>query len=151
MEKVRKNTKGKKVRIIKGRLALLMLFIMWTIFSGMFLAKVIGPSVELWVLSDKYQYAQEFGNPYNRTGQDEAFKAYNDYANSLINSDDAVLSFYAQQAGFVKMALITIALVPFIIIISFVVSAHNEEKARKKAKQLKSRTSRSFRKPAGVN
>ena len=132
MEKVRKNTKGKKVRIIKGRLALLMLFIMWTIFSGMFLAKVIGPSVELWVLSDNYQYAQEFGNPYNRTGQDEAFKAYNDYANSLINSDDAVLSFYAQQAGFVKMALITIALVPFIIIISFVVSAHNEEKARKK-------------------
>lgn len=148
MEKVRKN---KKVRIKKGRVILLLLFIMWTIYSGIFLTKVIGPSVELWVLSDNYQYAQEFGNPYNRTGQDEAFKAYNDYANSLINSDDAVLSFYAQQAGFVKMALITIALVPFIMIISFVVSAHNEEKARKKAKQLKSRTSRSFRKPAGVN
>lgn len=148
MEKVRKN---KKVRIKKGRVFLLLLFIMWTIYSGIFLTKVIGPSVELWVLSDNYQYAQEFGNPYNRTGEDETFKEYNDYANSLINSDDEVLSFYAQQAGFVKMALITIALVPFIMIISFVVSAHNEEKARKKAKQLKSRTSRSFRKPAGVN
>ena len=148
MEKSRKN---KKVRIKKGRVILLLLFIMWTIYSGIFLTKVIGPSVELWVLSDNYQYSQEFGNPYNRTGEDETFKEYNDYANSLINSDDEVLSFYAQQAGFVKMALITIALVPFIIIISFVVSAHNEEKARKKAKQLKSRTSRSFRKPAGVN
>ena len=49
MEKVRKN---KKVRIKKGRVILLLLFIMWTIYSGIFLTKVIEPTVKLWVLSD---------------------------------------------------------------------------------------------------
>ena len=147
MEKVRKN---KKVRIKKGRVILLLLFIMWTIYSGIFLTKVIEPTVKLWELSDNYQFSDDYGNPYDSTGKDEAYKKYNDYANSLINGDDDKLASYVQLPGYVKLTFIIIASIPFIMIISFIISAYDKENARKKSKHIKYHTSRQFKKHADL-
>lgn len=136
MKKTQK--KGTK-KLKKGAIAFLMLFMIWTILSGMFLYKVAGPTLGLIIVKDNYNYSQEYGNPQNWDSKNESYNSYNDYVNSLINSDDAVVSFYAQQSGVMKMAMLLGAFVPFGLIIKFFVEAHEEEKRAKRKKALKKR------------
>lgn len=139
MKKTQK--KGTK-KIKKGAVAFLMLFVAWTVLSGMFLYKVAGPTLDLIVVKDNYNYSQEYGNPQNWDSKNESYSNYNDYVNSLINSDDGIVSFYAQQSGALKMAMLIGAFVPFFLIFKFFVETHEEEKRAKKKRALKKRTNK---------
>lgn len=139
---MKKTQKRGTKKIKKGAVAFLMLFVAWTFFSGMFLYKVAGPTLDLIVVKDNYNYSQEYGNPQNWDSKNESYSNYNDYVNSLINSDDGIVSFYAQQSGALKMAMLFGAFVPFFLIFKFFVKAHEEEKRAKRRKSLKKRTNR---------
>lgn len=128
------NTK-KTIKIKWGRIMLLVGFMFWTVMSGMFLYKVTGPSINMYLLQDNYVYSMEYGNPYNREGADEAYEQYNGYVNSLINGDDAIVSLYVQQNALVKVIMYVSALVPFGTIIAFIYNAYKEEKYSKKSKR----------------
>ena len=139
---MKKTQKRGTKKIKKGAVAFLMLFVAWTVLSGMFLYKIAGPTLDLIVVKDNYNYSQEYGNPQNWDSKNESYSNYNDYVNSLINSDDAVVSFYAQQSGIIKMVMLLGAIVPFFLIFKFFVKAHEEEKRAKRRKSLKKRTNR---------
>lgn len=128
------NTK-KTIKIKWGRIMLLVGFMFWTVMSGIFLYKVTGPSINMYLLQDNYVYSMEYGNPYNREGADEAYEQYNGYVNSLINGDDAIVSTYVQQNALVKVIMYVSALVPFGTIIAFIYNAYKEEKDSKKSKR----------------
>lgn len=128
------NTK-KTIKIKWGRIMLLVGFMFWTVMSGIFLYKVTGPSINMYLLQDNYVYSMEYGNPYNREGADEAYEDYNGYVNSLINGDDAIISLYVQQNALVKVIMYVSALVPFGTIIAFIYNAYKEEKDSKKSKR----------------
>jgi hypothetical protein len=137
MESNKKRKKGAKIR--KDRVAILLLFIIWTVVSGIFISKVAGPTVDLAVARDNYSYVEQYGNPSNWEAKDSTYKSYNELANSMINSNDKVLSTYAKQNGGVKMLMLALAFAPYIIIISFIISCIEEDKKEKKRKYLKKR------------
>lgn len=147
MEK-RRQKRGTKRRIKKGAIAMLLAFTVWTILSGVFLAKVFTPTVKLFILRDNYSYSQEYSNPYSRESIDESYTEYNAYVNELVSSDDKVVSTYAKQNGLVKGLMLISATVPFAIIAYFIVETHEEEKAAKKRTAIKKRASKNVRKNA---
>ncbi len=128
----------KKCGVRKDRVLLLVLFIGWTLLAGMFIKKTFVPSIELFFNRLDSVHAQtEIEGPYAYKAQDEAYNAYANYTSELINSEDDIISFYAQQNCLVKLALFGSALIPFCIIIWFVYTSIQEEKRERKAKRIK--------------
>ena len=135
-----KNSKRKGTRKLrKDMLAITMLVLLWAMLSIGFLAKITGPAVKLFIVKDNYVYSQQHGNPRNYDAKDEAYKEYNDYANSLINSEDVVISTFFKADSLQRLAMIGIAIIPFVIIVKFFTTP--EKKSSKKCKHY-SRTNK---------
>ncbi len=105
-----------KRHLKKGAKLAILVFILWTILGGIFLSKVIGPSIDLAILQDNHVFVQQHGNPSNYESKDEAFLAYNQRANELINSDDVVVAKFFQTNSLVRIMLILVALAPYFLI-----------------------------------
>ena len=135
-----KNSKRKgKMKLRKDMLTIVLVVLLWTILSIGFLAKITGPAVKLYIVKDNYIYSQQHGNPRNYDAKDEAYKEYNDYANSLINSEDVVISTFFKADSLQRLAMIGIAIIPFVIIVKFFTTP--EKKSSKKYKHY-SRTNK---------
>ncbi len=135
MEKRNRSSK-RKCGVRKDRVLLLVLFIGWTLLAGMFIQKTFVPSMELFFNRLDSVHAQtEIEGPYAYKAQDEAYNAYANYTSELINSEDDIISFYAQQNCLVKLLLFGSALIPFGLIIWFVYTIIQEEKRERKAKR----------------
>ena len=128
MAKERKNIRSRK-RIKKGRVVCLILFLAWLGFGIVFFTKTLVPSVNMFLLEDNYTYINENYSPSNWEAKDEAYNSYNDYVNSLIKSDDKVVSFYASQGALGKMALNIIAFAPIGITILFILENSDSTKS----------------------
>lgn len=131
MAKERKNIRSRK-RIKKGRVVCLILFLAWLGFGIVFFTKTLVPSVNMFLLEDNYTYINENYSPSNWEAKDEAYNSYNDYVNSLIKSDDKVVSFYASQGALGKMALNIIAFAPIGITILFILENSDSQKSTSK-------------------
>lgn len=105
-----------KRHLKKGAKLAILVFILWTILGGIFLGKVIGPSVDLAILQDNHVFVQQHGNPSNYEAKDEAFLEYNQRANELINSDDVVVAKFFQTNSLVRILLILVAAAPYFLI-----------------------------------
>lgn len=135
-----KNSKRKGTRKLrKDMLAITMLVLLWAMLSVGFLAKITGPAVKLFIVKDNYVYSQQYASPNNYDAKDEAYKEYNDYANSLINSEDVVISTFFKADSLQRLAIIGIAIIPFAIIVKFFTTP--EKKSNKKYKHY-SRTNK---------
>ena len=71
--------------------------------------------------------------------KDDAYREYNDYANSLVNSEDVVISTFFKADSLQKLLILGVVITPFIIVISFFTTP--EKKSSKKRKDY-SRTSK---------
>ena len=135
-----KNSKRKGTRKLrKDMLAITMLVLLWAMLSVGFLAKITGPAVKLFIVKDNYVYSQQHGNPSNYDAKDNAYREYNDYANSLINSEDVVISTFFKADSLQRLAIIGIAIIPFAIIVKFFTTP---EKKSSKKRQSYSRTNK---------
>ena len=121
-------------KIKKGAVVCLILFLAWLGFGIVFFTKTLIPSVNLFLLEDNYTYINENYSPSNWEAKDEAYNSYNDYVNSLIKSDDKVVSFYASQGALGKMALNIIAFAPIGITILFILENSDSTKSTSKKK-----------------
>ena len=133
MAKERKNIRSRK-RIKKGRVVGLVFFLAWLGFGIVFFTKTLIPSVNLFLLEDNYTYINENYNPSNWEAKDEAYTQYNDYVNSLIESDDKVVSFYASQGALGKLLLNVVAAAPIVITIIFILDDSDKKKTTSKKK-----------------
>lgn len=138
MKNSKKTRKGTR-KLRKDMVAITMLVLLWAMLSVGFLAKITGPSLKLFIVKDNYVYVQQHGNPNNYDAKDKAYKEYNDYANSLINSEDVVISTFFKADSLQKLAMFGVAIIPFIIIVKFFTTP--EKKSSKKRKDY-SRTSK---------
>lgn len=129
----KKNIRGRK-KIKKGPVVGLIVFLAWLGFGIVFFTKTLIPSVNLFLLEDNYTYINENYSPSNWEAKDEAYNSYNDYVNSLIKSDDKVVSFYASQGALGKMALNIIAFAPIGITILFILENSDSTKSTSKKK-----------------
>lgn len=135
-----KNSKRKgKMKLRKDMLTIVLVVLLWTILSIGFLAKITGPAVKLYIVKDNYVYVQQHGNPNNYDAKDKAYEEYNDYANSLINSEDVVISTFFKVDSLQKLLILGVVITPFIIVISFFTTP--EKKSSKKRKNY-SRTNK---------
>ena len=123
----KKNMRGRK-RIKKGAVVCLVLFLAWLGFGLMFFTKTLIPSVNLFLLEDNYTYINENYSPSSWEAKDEAYTQYNDYVNSLIESDDKVVSFYASQGALGKLLLNVVAAAPIVITIIFILDDSDKNK-----------------------
>lgn len=130
MEK-RINRGKKRSSVRKDRLLFVALYIGWMLLAGMFIAKVTGPSVNMFILSDNHVYAQENYSDSAWEKKDEAFIEYNSYANELINSEDDIVSFFFSQNILVKLVLYASAFAPYVILAMFIYECHEEDKKAK--------------------
>ena len=119
-------------KIKKGAVVLLLVFLAWLGLGIMFFTKTLVPSVNMFLLEDNYTYINENYSPSNWEAKDEAYNSYNDYVNSLIKSDDKVVSFYASQGALGKMALNIIAFAPIGITILFILENSDSQKSTSK-------------------
>ena len=110
----------------------MILFLAWLGFGIVFFTKTLVPSVNMFLLEDNYTYINENYSPSNWEAKDEAYNSYNDYVNSLIKSDDKVVSFYASQGALGKMALNIIAFAPIGITILFILENSDSQKSTSK-------------------
>lgn len=126
--------RGKKSKVRKDRLLFVALYIGWMLLAGMFIAKVTGPSVKLFVLSDNHMYAQESYSDAAWEKKDQAYLEYNSYSNELINNEDDIVNFFFNQNTLVKLVIYASAYVPYIILVIFLYDCHEEDKKMKSKK-----------------
>lgn len=138
MKNSKRTRKGTR-KIRKGMLAIVLVVLLWTIFSISFLAKITGPSLKLFIVKDNYVYSQQYASPNNYDAKDDAYREYNDYANSLINSEDVVISTFFKADSLQKLLIFGVVITPFIIIVKFFTTP--EKKSSKKYKHY-SRTNK---------
>ena len=138
MKNSKKTRKG-KMKLRKDMLTIVLVVLLWAMLSIGFLAKITGPAVKLYIVKDNYVYSQQHGNPSNYDAKDDAYREDNDYANSLINSEDVVISTFFKADSLQRLAIIGIAIIPFAIIVKFFTTP--EKKSNKKYKHY-SRTNK---------
>lgn len=143
-----KRTKRKTMR--REAKMIIAIFALWMLFSGVFLAKIVGPTMDIASAKDNYVFSAEYGNPYNVEPANEAYADYKDCVNSYINSDDAIVSFYAKQDGSFKMLLIMVAVIPYVILAWIISIAFEEYKKASRQRGMKIRTSKAIRQAARV-
>lgn len=136
---MKKTKRTRRMKLRKGMLAITMLVLLWAILSICFFVKIAAPSLKLFIVKDNYVYSQQYGNPSNYDAKDKAYEEYNDYANSLINSEDVVISTFFKADSLQRLAMIGIAIIPFVIIVKFFTTP--EKKSSKKYKHY-SRTNK---------
>lgn len=145
-----KGKRNKRNNIRREAKFVIAAFAIWILFSGVFLVKVAGVSMDIAQAKDNYVFTKEYGNPYNNAPANEAYADYKDCVNGYINSNDAVISFYAKQDGAMKMLLIMVALVPYLILAWIIEIAFEEYKRASKQRAIKIRSSRAIRKAVRV-
>lgn len=138
MKNSKKTRKG-KMKLRKDMLTIVLVVLLWAMLSVGFLAKITGPAVKLFIVKDNYVYSQQHGNPSNYDAKDDAYREYNDYANSLINSEDVGISTFFKADSLQKILILGVAIIPFIIIIRFFTTP---EKKSSKKRQNYSRTNK---------
>lgn len=121
-------------KIKKGAVVCLMLFLAWLGFGLMFFTKTLAPSINLFLLEENNTYIQESYSPSNWEAKDEAYVQYKDYVDSLIESDDKVVSFYASQGALGKLLLNVVAAAPIVITIIFILDDSDKKKTTSKKK-----------------
>ncbi len=126
--------RGKKSKVRKDRLLFVALYIGWMLLAGMFITKVTGPSVKLFVLRDNNAYVQESYSDAAWEKKDQAYLDYNSYSNELINSEDDIVSFFFNQNILVQLIVYASAFAPYIILIVFLYDCHEEDKKMKSKK-----------------
>lgn len=126
--------RGKKSKVRKDRLLFVALYIGWMLLAGMFITKVTGPAVNLFILGDNHQYAQETYSDAAWEKKDQAYLEYNSYSNELINNDDDIVRFFFSQNTLVKLVIYASAFAPYIILIKFIYDCHQEDKRIKSKK-----------------
>lgn len=119
-------------KIKKGAVVLLLVFLAWLGLGIMFFTKTLVPSINLLLLEENNTYIQENYNPSNWEAKDEAYTSYKSYVDSLIESDDIVVSYYASKGALGKMILNIIAAAPIIITIIFLLDDSNNKKSTSK-------------------
>ena len=119
-------------KIKKGAVVLLLVFLAWLGLGIMFFTKTLVPSINLLLLEENNTYIQENYNPSNWEAKDEAYTQYNDYVNSLIESDDNIVSFYASKGALGKLLLNVVAGAPIAITIIFLLDDSNSKKTTSK-------------------
>lgn len=130
----KKNIRGRK-RIKKGAVVCLVLFLAWLGFGLMFFTKTLVPSINMFLLEDNYTYINENYSPSSWEAKDEAYTTYKGYVDSLVESDDIIISTYASQGALGKMVLNIIAAAPIFITIIFLLDdGDNKKSASKKHK-----------------
>ena len=110
----RRHLKGE----VKGFLAAM--FLIWLIVGGVILSKVLAPSINMLLLQDNSIYTQKYGNPDNWEAKDEAFASYNEYANTLVNSEDDIINWFFNLNKLVKVIVLVASIAPFVIITFYV-------------------------------
>lgn len=138
MKNSKKTRKG-KMKLRNDMLTIVLVVLLWAMLSISFLAKITGPAVKLYIVKDNYVYSQQHGNPSNYDAKDDAYREYNDYANSLINSEDVGISTFFKADSLQKILILGVAIIPFIIIIRFFTTP---EKKSSKKRQNYSRTNK---------
>mgnify|MGYP004629047307 CR=1 FL=1 len=136
---MKKTKRTRRMKLRKDMLTIVLVVLLWTILSIGFLAKITGPSLKLFIVKDNYVYSQQYASPNNYDVKDDAYREYNDYANSLINSEDVVISTFFKADSLQKLAMFGVAIIPFIIILKFFTTP--EKKSSKKRKNY-SRTNK---------
>ena len=133
------NTKKGKRKIKKGAKVVLLLLAVWLILGTIVAFKVTTPSVNSWILKDNHVYAQQNGNPSNWEAKDKAFNEYNEYSNSLVNSEDAMIGWFFQQNTLVKLVVYIVSIAPLALIAFAIVEEISEFFTKKSDKdtQLK--------------
>lgn len=127
----KKNMRGRK-RIKKGAVVCLVLFLAWLGFGLMFFTKTLVPSINMFLLEDNYTYINENYSPSSWEAKDEAYTTYKGYVDSLVESDDKVVSFYASQGALGKLLLNVVAAAPIVITIIFLLDDSNSKKSTSK-------------------
>ena len=138
MKNSKKTRKGQMI-LRMDMLTIVLVVLLWAMLSIGFLAKITGPAVKLYIVKDNYVYSQQYASPNNYDAKDEAYREYNDYANSLINSEDVVISTFFKADSLQRLAIIGIAIIPFAIIVKFFTTP---EKKSSKKRQNYSRTNK---------
>lgn len=136
---MKKTKRTRRMKLRKDMLTIVLVVLLWTILSIGFLAKITGPAVKLYIVKDNYVYSQQYSNPNNYDAKDKAYEEYNDYANSLVNSKDVVISKFFKADSLQKLLILGVVITPFIIIVKFF--ATPEKKSSKKRKNY-SRTNK---------
>ena len=115
-------------KIKKGAVVCLILFLAWLGFGIVFFTKTLIPSVNLFLLEDNYTYINENYSPSNWEAKDEAYTSYKGYVDSLIESDDVIISTYASQGGLGKLLFNVVAGAPIAIVIIFILDDSDKKK-----------------------
>ena len=123
----KKNIRGGK-KIKKGRVVCLILFLAWLGLGIMFFTKTLVPSINLFLLEENRSYIEKNYSPSNWEAKDEAYTQYNDYVNSLIESDDVIISSYASQGALGKLLFNVVAGAPIAIVIIFILDDSDKKK-----------------------
>ena len=129
------NQKGKR-KMKKGAKVVLLLLAVWLILGTIVAFKVTAPSVNSWILKDNHVYAQQNSNPSNWEAKDKAFNEYNEYSNSLVNSKDAITSWFFQQNTLVKLVVYIAAIAPLALIAFAIVEEISEFFTKKSDKNV---------------
>lgn len=131
MAKERKNIRSRK-RIKKGRVVCLILFLAWLGFGIVFFTKTLVPSVNLFLLEENRSYIEKNYSPSSWEAKDEAYVQYKGYVDSLVESDDVIISTYASQGALGKLLLNVVAGAPIAITIIFLLDDSNSKKTTSK-------------------
>ena len=128
--------KGTRRLSTRGKV-IIVVFLLWTVLGGLFISKVLEPTIDLYILQDNHVYTQQYGNPDNWEARDEAYNEYKDKVNDLINNSGA-LSGYFKMNGALKALSILVAAVPYFLIAYVIVEAISEAtEKRQKSTRLK--------------
>lgn len=124
----KKNIRGRK-RIKKGAVVGLVLFLAWLGLGLMFFYKTLVPSVNLFLLEENKTYIEKNYSPSSWEAKDEAYLQYKSYVDSLVESDDIIISTYASQGALGKLLLNVVAAAPIVITIIFILDDSDKNKS----------------------
>lgn len=115
-------------KIKKGAVVCLVLFLAWLGLGIMFFTKTLVPSVNLFLLEENKTYIEKNYSPSSWEAKDEAYLQYKSYVDSLVESDDIIISTYASQGALGKLLLNVVAAAPIVITIIFILDDSDKNK-----------------------
>ena len=116
-------------KIKKGVVVGLVLFLAWLGLGIMFFTKTLVPSVNLFLLEENKTYIEKNYSPSSWEAKDEAYLQYKSYVDSLVESDDIIISTYASQGALGKLLLNVVAAAPIVITIIFILDDSDKNKS----------------------
>lgn len=123
----KKNIRSRR-KIKKGVVVGLVLFLAWLGLGIMFFTKTLVPSVNLFLLEENKTYIEKNYSPSSWKAKDEAYLQYKSYVDSLVESDDIIISTYASQGALGKLLLNVVAAAPIVITIIFILDDSDKNK-----------------------